>query len=343
MSDANSEVVIQSQDTTPKGDPDAELKALADAMLRGDVDPKEAEKSEIPAKVVASPSKAKEDVEKKDDEPSELDLILRSREESAKKHAATRDELAEMREREFKKLQEELDERRAASKKEYEETLAKTRISLRDKPFETLRQLGMDPKKALEDAVHEDDPNYQRARHLERELEATKADLSELKSLAQQWKQEREEQTAALQKQQTMERIQKMEKDFIELRDAHPEVEALKSFYGRRDRGFLFEAGNFQRELQEMAPGREVKLQTILDYMVREMKRELQDKDGGTPAGTANGKSNGTASKEAGPPRTLGSKDHSQRRAMTDAEFSKLSPEDQRKELAMMADEMLRS
>lgn len=74
------------------------------------------------------------------------------------------------RERILSEAKAEAEKLRTEAQREAEEARKRAALSLREKPLDAMRELGLDPKRLMEDALQSDDPVYQRLRAYERAL-----------------------------------------------------------------------------------------------------------------------------------------------------------------------------
>lgn len=269
------------------------------------------------------------------EEPSELEKLIQEREAKAKERSSILDGAEKERQRIIEEAKAEAARERAQLEKEREEHRRQLQASLADKPLERLRALGVDPKKLLEEGLHEEDPGYQRTRALEKALADKDAEIQSIKKRIEDW----DKQTAAHDEQlraeaQAVARKQ-AEDRLLELAKARADHGDLRAMYGARDRSFILSGHASADELRELI-GRSPTIEEVVEYMAREARKEREAQS--SPAGSA--QPSGNAPKVTAKQTTLGAQDASVRRASA-GDFSRLSQEDQRENLVALANEML--
>lgn len=216
--------------------------------------------------------------------------------------------------------------------------LREFREKLSSRPIDGLRDIGVDPRRLMEDAVHEDDPGYRRAREIERTLAEERAARARIEERMATWEKERkefEEQQSAARAREARERV---EKTFLEEAGKHSDAEHLRELFGRRDKSFVLSAHQLADELR--AEGIIPTPSLVVQYMARLAREERAAKSPQVAEAASGTPPKGQVGQAK--PTTLGAQESGTRRAST-KRFDDLSEEEQYAELLRVADEAAKS
>lgn len=260
---------------------------------------------------------------------------MAARETKAKERDSILDGAQREREKLLAEARAEAEALTGAAKKAAEEEVARIRRRLAESPLDGLRETGVDPKRLMEDALHADDPHYQRSKALEAQLAEERAARAKLEAKVDRWDKQEQEILTTREQEQRRAAIEAEEAKVLKLVSERADADEIRGLFGRRDRSFIAAAHDAAREYKDMF-GVGPDAAQVVKYMALQALEERAKSTQGESAG----KPSGNAPKVTAKQTTIGARDASVRRA-SEGDFSLLPPEKQREELAALADEIL--